>query len=166
MTRDSDLKQLVRARMARTGETYTRARAALLAQDAVRPGPIDPAARAEHERLLRPFWREGRLERMPSRRRARTAVMLEVLARFAPGEAYSEAEVGEVLAGVHEDVAVLRRELVDLGYLWRESDGTVYTVAATVPRRRGNMAQEVTAWEREWLPRFLAGQHPESPARR
>jgi len=156
MTRDSDLKKHVRARMARTGENYTSARAALLAEQAVHPEDREAAARAEHARLIRPFLREGRLLGMPARRRARTAVMLEILARFAPGEVYDETQVGEVLEAVHEDVALLRRELVDLGYLEREADGAVYRVAARVPRREGNMAQEITQWERLWLPRFIA----------
>ncbi len=164
MTRDSDLKKHVRARMARTGENYTSARAALLAEQAVRPADREAAARAEHARLIRPFLRDGRLVGIPARRRARTAVMLEILARFAPGEVYDETQVGEVLEAVHEDVAFLRRELVDLGYLEREADGAAYRVAAQVPQRQGNMAQEITEWERTWLPRFIAGDASGAPA--
>ncbi|MFC0674172.1 DUF2087 domain-containing protein [Brachybacterium hainanense] len=160
MTRSSDLKKLVRARMARTGETYTSARAALLAQEAVRPGqdPAETRARAEHEKLIRPFLRDGRLLSVPARRRARTAVMIEVLARFEPGRDHTEPEVGAILEGLHPDVAYLRRELVDLGYLRREIDGSAYRLADRVPVRTGNMAQETTAWERLWLPRFLRGE--------
>ncbi len=169
MTRNSDLKQLVRDRMRETGENYTTARADLLAERATDPrGPLitassppravpDPvAARAQHERLIRPFLREGRLVQIPSRRRARFAVMLELLARFAPGETYTEVEVGEILGVLHEDVAFLRRELVDYGLLERDSLGA-YWVTRTLPARTGNMVQEVTEWERVWLPRFLQG---------
>ncbi|PWH06868.1 hypothetical protein DEO23_08185 [Brachybacterium endophyticum] len=183
MTRSSDLKKLVRARMESTGENYTAARAALLARDATDPdrltvdapasagAPVpadtsasadaqapDPrAARARHEKLIRPFLRDGHLLSIPAKRKTRLAVLLELLARFAPGESYTEAQVGDILRPIHEDVAFLRRELVDYGYLERDGVGTYWT-AQELPLREGNMAQEVTDWEAVWLPRFLDGQ--------
>lgn len=168
MTRSSDFKKLVRARMERTGENYTAARAALLAQAATRPERIavpapDPAAaRALHEKLIRPFLHDGALERIPAKRKTRLSVLLELLARFAPGEIYTEAEVGDILRPVHEDVAYLRRELVDYGYLERDGVGA-YWLPAAPPVRMGNMAQEVSDWEAVWLPRFLAGTLGEEP---
>lgn len=177
MTRDSDLKRIIRTRMSASGENYTTARAALLAERATDPallrpptvtpsetaGPspepaVDPVrARAEHERLLRPFLRAGRLLTVPSRRRPRFAVLLELLARFAPTETYTEREVGEILGAVHEDTAFWRRELIDYGLLERDSREGTYWVTRTSPARTGNIAQEVTDWERVWLPAFLAG---------
>ena len=55
-------------------------------------------------------------------------MLLEVLTRFEPGRDYSEKEVNEVLRGVHEDVAYLRRELVEHHYLER-ADGRYRTAA-------------------------------------
>lgn len=168
MTRSSDFKKLVRARMERTGENFTAARAALLAQAATRPERIavptsDPAAaRAHHEKLVRPFLHEGVLERIPAKRKTRLSVLLELLARFAPGEVYTEAEVGDTLRPVHEDVAYLRRELVDYGYLERDGVGS-YWLPDTPPVRVGNMAQEISDWEAVWLPRFLAGTLEDGP---
>lgn len=167
MTTDRDFKRIVRERAARTGESYTAARAALLAQRAVDPGhlrgphehrpdAIDPhRARAEHERLLRPFLVEGRIVQIPARRRALFALLLELLARFAPGETVTEGEVGRIIAPVHEDVALWRRELVDYGLLCRDTRGT-YWVTESLPCREGNALQEQTDWERVWLPAFLA----------
>lgn len=165
MTKNADFKALVRERMTETGLNYTAARAELLARRATAPAAVasvaavpDPAAaRAEHERLICPFLRDGRLVTIPAKRRPRFAVLLELLARFAPGETYTEREVNEILGALHEDVAYLRRELVDYGLLERDSLGS-YWVAAAVPPRVGNAAQEVTDWERVWLPQFLAQQ--------
>ncbi len=92
MTKDSDLKTIVRARMAQTGEAYAVARAAVLAT----PSPHEEAcaaARAEQERLVGRLFHEGRIERVPARRKVRAAVLLEVLTRFEPGRTYSEPEV-------------------------------------------------------------------------
>ena len=148
MTRNSDFKQVVRARMAATGEGYTAARAAL-EQEAY------DAARAEQERLVGRLFVDGRLERVPAKRKVRAAVLLEVLSCFAPGRDYSEPEVNEVLLGVHEDFAYLRRELVNYHYLQR-TDGR-YRTAAQAPTRAAIERQEIPAWEAHWLPGFLAG---------
>jgi hypothetical protein len=147
MTRDSDFKQVVRARMARTGESYTAARAALQKE-------AYDAARAEQERLVGRLFTDGRIERVPARRKVRAAVLLEVVSRFEPGREYSEPEVNEVLLGVHEDFAYLRRELVNYHYLERE-DGR-YRTAPQAPERSAIERQEIPAWEVHWLPGFLS----------
>jgi hypothetical protein len=148
VTRNSDFKQVVRARMAATGEGYTAARAALERE-------AYDAARAEQERLVARLFTGGRIERVPAKRKVRAAVLLEVLSRFEPGRDYSEPEVNEVLLGVHEDFAYLRRELVNYHYLER-GDGR-YRTAAQAPTRSAVERQEIPAWEAHWLPGFLSG---------
>jgi len=162
MTRDRDFKQLVRERMARTGETYTAARAALEQQAPPPVGsPEQPpsaaydAARREQQRLVDRLFTGGRLARVPAKRKTRAAALLEVLTRFEPGRDYSEPEVNEVLLGVHEDFAYLRRELVNYRYLER-ADGR-YRVVAQAPVRAPIERQEIPSWEAVWLPGFVAG---------
>lgn len=155
MTRDSDFKQVVRARMVETGEGYAAARAALERE-------AHDAALAEQRRVVDRLFTDGRIERVPAKRKVRVAVLLEVLARFEPGRDYSEPEVNEVLRAVHDDVAYLRRELVNYRYLEREAGR--YRTLARVPRRSTLERQEIPAWEAHWLPGFLAGAFP--PARR
>lgn len=164
MTRDRDFKQLVRARMAQTGETYTAARAALEQQDPPRvptpPGSADPTAaydtaRRDQERLVARLFDDGRLEQIPAKRKTRAAALLEVLTRFEPGRVYTEPEVNEVLLGVHHDFAYLRRELVNYRYLER-AEGR-YRVVAQAPERAPIERQEIPAWEAVWLPGFVAG---------
>jgi hypothetical protein len=147
-TRDRDFKQVVRARMARTGETYTAARAAL-------EDPTYDAARREQERVVARLFTDGRLAQVPAKRRTRAAALLEVLTRFEPGRVYTEPEVNEVLLGVHEDFAYLRRELVNYRYLER-GDGR-YRVSDQAPTRAPHELQEIPAWEACWLPGFIAG---------
>lgn len=158
MTRDSDFKQVVRARMADTGETYTAARAAVEAARTPQQTAYD-AARAEQERLVARHFRDGRIERVPARRKVRAAVLLEVLARFEPGRDYAESEVNEILLGVHEDFAYLRRELVNYHYLQREAGR--YRTATRAPVRAAVEHQEIPAWEGHWLAAFLRGSAPD-----
>ena len=163
MTRDRDFKQLVRARMARTGETYTAARAALEQQAAPRvatpPGPTSQTAydvaRREQERLVGRLFDAGRLAQIPAKRKNRAGVLLEVLTRFEPGRVYTEPEVNEVLRGVHQDFAYLRRELVNYHYLER-TEGR-YRVVTEAPTRAPIERQEIPDWEAAWLPGFLTG---------
>ena len=154
MTRDSDFKKVVRARMAETGEGYAAARAALQQTRSPHQEAYD-AARAEQERLVARLFTDGRIARVPAKRKVRAAVLLEVVRRFESGRVYSEREVNDVLLGVHEDFAYLRRELVNYRYLERE-DGR-YRTAARAPERAPVEHQEIPAWEAHWLPGFLAG---------
>jgi hypothetical protein len=162
VTEDRDFKRVVRARMAETGETYTAARSALERGGPPAParsGPADAAAheaaRREQERLVGRLFTDGRLRQVPAKRRTRAAALLEVLTRFEPGRVYTEPEVNEVLLGVHEDFAYLRRELVNYHYLER-AEGR-YRVVAQAPVRAPVEHQEIPAWEAVWLPGFLAG---------
>ena len=163
MTRDRDFKQVVRARMAHTGETYTAARAALEQQAAPRvatpPGPTGHTAydkaRREQERLVGRLFKDGRLAQIPAKRKTRAAALLEVLTHFEPGRVYSEPEVNEVLLDVHHDFAYLRRELVNYHYLER-AEGR-YRVVTQAPTRAPIQRQEIPDWEAVWLPEFLAG---------
>jgi hypothetical protein len=76
---------------------------------------------ADAQRVLRTYLREGRLQTMP-RRGARRRVVLDFLAtRFEPGVHYAESDVNAVLREYHDDVAALRRYLVDEGLLSREA---------------------------------------------
>jgi len=133
MTSERDFKKLVRARMVDTGETYTAARAALLAES--------EEAERFRAKTLRSFFRDGRLVAIPARRRARVVVLLELLALFEAGRDYPEREVNDVLRAVHDDVAYLRRELVDYGFLNREA--SVYLVAEEWPTPGHTVAGEL-----------------------
>lgn len=111
--------------------------------------PADPAQDAFHAKTVRTFFDGERLKQIPAKRRARVAVLVELLKRFEPGVRYSEPEVNALLRTAHDDVALLRRELVDYRYLKREFG--YYWVTDEVPERSANEAQEVPAGEADWL---------------
>jgi hypothetical protein len=163
MTRDADLKAMVRARMGRTGENYTTAREAVLRQ----PSPARPASRSvadktgdpaaekvadpAADKAVRSFVDGDRLRSVPTKRRARAAVLMHLLLRFERGRDYPESEVNEILRTAHADISTLRRELVDYRWL-RRADG-IYRVVDEVPERSANELQEVPADEAARLAR-------------
>ena len=174
MTRDSDFKNIVRARMAETGQTYTAARADLMGEgtspvphdtDQARPAHRDHAsgaettafvrASAEQAKIIGRFFHDGRLTQVPMKRKVREAVLLQFFTLFEPGRDYPEAEVNEILGAVHDDFAFWRRELVDYGYLTRAAG--IYRLAERAPERPEHMRQEIPDWEAIWLPTHLSG---------
>ena len=92
-------------------------------------GP-DSGHGAEADRVLRAFFRDGRLTQIPAVHSKRL-VVLDFLARhFEPGQAYAEKDVNDMLAGFHPDYATLRRYLVDEEFLHRR-DGFYWRAGGT-----------------------------------
>lgn len=84
------------------------------------------------ERVLASFLgADGRLHTIPTRRAKRLVVLDHLAQQFEPGERYPETEVNARLRRFHDDVAALRRYLVEESFLTREcgvywrSGGTV-----------------------------------------
>jgi hypothetical protein len=74
---------------------------------------------AEIEKVLRAYVRDGRLTAMPRGGRKRQIVLEHVAQRFEPGRRYSEEQVNAELSVIGDDVAALRRYLIDAGLLDR-----------------------------------------------
>lgn len=86
------------------------------------PAGDDPGAGHDDEaaKVLRTFVRDGRLVQLPTQQ-SRKRIVLDVICQdFEPGERYSEREVNRRLRVWHDDVASLRRWMVDLGHLDRD----------------------------------------------
>ena len=86
----------------------------------------------EEARVLATFVKDGHIVTMPSKRAKRLVVLDHVAQSFEPGRTYPEADVNEVLRGFHDDVAALRRYLVDEGFLTREAN-VYWRTGGTVP---------------------------------
>ena len=84
------------------------------------------------EQVLRTFFDpEGRLTTIPAKHTKRLVVLDALAQLFEPGERYLETEVNARLRGAHDDVAALRRYLVDEGFLSREA-GVYWRTGGTV----------------------------------
>jgi hypothetical protein len=81
---------------------------------------------------LRAYFAYGRLRELPPAQSDRYALIGEMLARYlyygglAPGDLLDESEINARLAAVTDDVAGVRRMLVDEGWLGRDRAGTTY----------------------------------------
>jgi DNA-binding transcriptional ArsR family regulator len=68
---------------------------------------------AYRTQVLKTFFRRGRLTRMPAQLKKRQAILERLAQEFEPDRAYSEREVNQVLVEFHDDVAALRRGLIE-----------------------------------------------------
>jgi len=75
---------------------------------------------AYREKVLRAFFKHGRLVQIPAQHKKLQVVLEELLKEFEPGKRYTEYEVNQVLLEYHEDVASLRRAMIGEGYLQRD----------------------------------------------
>lgn len=85
------------------------------------PGPDGQPLPAFDAKVLRAFIADGRLVSVPAQEKKREAVLRYLLERCFPerDQEWPEKEVNARLALYHQDVASLRRYLVDGGYLAR-----------------------------------------------
>jgi hypothetical protein len=89
--------------------------------EGVGPGP-STAPGSREDAVLRRFVHNGRLLAMPAARAKRLVVLDHLAGLFEPGRRYPEPEVNELLGRYHPDYALLRRYLVDDGFLDRADE--------------------------------------------
>ena len=151
MTKDKDFKKLVRARMTETGENFTTARTALLAENqsaqSSTDSNIDPQILRFRAKTLRTFMPDGCIVSVPTKRRALVLVLIEVLAALDPDRVYDEKQLNVILGEFHPDFALLRRELIDYRLLERNAHTGEYWVNPSPPTHTGSQAQEMAGLE-------------------
>lgn len=75
---------------------------------------------AYRNKVLKTFFKHGRLVQIPSQLKKQQIILEKLSQEFEPGREYTEREVNQVLIEFHDDVAFLRRSLIDHGYMQRE----------------------------------------------
>lgn len=77
---------------------------------------------AYRKKVLGIFFRFGRLVAIPAQLKKRQVIMEKIVESFEPGRTYTEREVNQILLDFHDDVAYLRRALVEMD-LMKRSEG-------------------------------------------
>jgi hypothetical protein len=105
---------------------HTRARRLLAsAQRGAPPANFDEKVLADY---MRP---DGSLKDIPAQLKKKQVIYRYIAGQFETGRVYSEKEVNEVLMHFHHDIASIRRDLFDLGFIGREPDGSAYWLIQT-----------------------------------
>ena len=116
------------------------------------PDTDSPATREAVEGLLRRLLQSGQLQGFPKHPGQRDTVLAVAATGLTRRRPYPEREINEALAGwlasVRADIdhVTLRRRMVDLGFLKRRTDGSVYFLNyGRVAEVLGDPAVEVDA---------------------
>ncbi len=75
----------------------------------------------EEERVLRVWVKDGRIVDIPAQEKKKQIVIRWLAGQIDPARRWTEREFSEWLSQFNEDYAVLRRYLVDSGYMAREN---------------------------------------------
>ncbi|PFH87138.1 DUF2087 domain-containing protein [Bacillus sp. AFS088145] len=87
----------------------------------------------EMEKTLKKYFPEGidgPLKKFPLKEKQKLVVLREIVKRFSPIKKYTEKEINEVLTAIYPDYVVLRRYLIEYGFIDRKSDGSSYWLKA------------------------------------
>jgi hypothetical protein len=81
------------------------------------------------KKVLRTYLVGRRLTQFPNREKRWLVILRWLVTLFEPGVRYTEREVNTILTAVHEDYALMRRDLVEYGFMRRERGGGDYWLA-------------------------------------
>ena len=104
----------------------------LLAEKTIKKQPSDTAAAAreqEDSKIIAAYFKQGPhgpLSLYPVKEKKRIAIISHLTKRFVAGKTYTEQEVNDILKPIYEDYVLLRRHLIDFGFMERARDGSAY----------------------------------------
>jgi ArsR family transcriptional regulator, arsenate/arsenite/antimonite-responsive transcriptional repressor len=87
---------------------------------------------AYQQKVLQTFLRHGRLVQIPAQQKKRQVILERLVQEFEPGRRYTEQEVNHILLDFHEDVAALRRYMIETKLMTR--DHGIYWRTETPPQ--------------------------------
>jgi len=70
----------------------------------------------------------GGLKSFPSKEKKKIILLREIAKNFKAGKSYNEKEINRVLKRIYDDYALIRRYLIQYGFLDRKNDGSGYWV--------------------------------------
>ncbi len=85
----------------------------------------------ENESILNSYFKQGLngpLDSFPLKEKKRVAILRHILKKFTVNQHYTEKEVSAILKPLYEDYVLLRRLLIDYGFMARTQDGSSYWV--------------------------------------
>ncbi|MCO4096645.1 DUF2087 domain-containing protein [Macrococcus canis] len=72
------------------------------------------------------FFKNNKLVQIPKKEKDKKLLFDWFVTLFNHNETYSEKEINEVIKAYYNDYAIIRRYMVDYGYLKRTDDGKRY----------------------------------------
>ncbi|MED3624626.1 DUF2087 domain-containing protein [Neobacillus thermocopriae] len=80
----------------------------------------------EQEQIVNKYFSEGVLTKFPNKEKQRLIILREISKQLKLDYHYVEKELNQILKDIYEDYVLIRRYLVDYGFLNRKPDGSSY----------------------------------------
>lgn len=91
---------------------------------------------AYRQKVLSIFFKHGRLKQIPSQKKKQQIVLAQIAREFEPARDYDEMEVNRILIEFHDDVAWMRRALIEFKLI--ERDKRIYRLPVKAPEAQLN----------------------------
>ncbi len=99
----------------------------MLSKDTLPDVARDLDREAYDRKVLKEYLAEdGRIAQLPTNRRKLDVILRYLVEQFNFDRHYTEKEVNEIIGSYNEDISGLRRDLISVGFLDRERDGSAY----------------------------------------
>lgn len=82
----------------------------------------------EQEQVVKKYFADGVLTAFPLKEKQRLVILREIAGYLQPDVNYNEQEINQIVKGFYEDYVLIRRYLVEYGFVDRTSDGSNYWV--------------------------------------
>lgn len=93
----------------------------LIAVDDIAKTVQDDRLKQYRQKVIRTFFQNGKLTRMPAQQKKRQIVLEEFTKLFAAGRTYTEKEVNETITPLYDDYCWIRRELIERKVMARQN---------------------------------------------
>lgn len=85
----------------------------------------------EREKCLKStFAKDGKLLRFPTKEKEKLIVLFEIVKHFDVNRIYTEREINDIIKESFDDFPLIRRWLIQYGFIDRKPDGSAYWVKA------------------------------------
>lgn len=72
------------------------------------------------QKVIKTFMKKNKLIKLPVQKKKRLIILEEILKRFEHGKKYPEEEINKIIIPVYDDYCIIRRLMVDEGYMHRD----------------------------------------------
>jgi hypothetical protein len=112
----------------------------LIAVDDIAKTVQDDRLKQYRQKVIRAFFQNGKLVRMPAQQKKRQIVLEEFAKLFETGRTYTEKEVNEIITRLYDDYCWIRRELIERQLMARQNQQ--YWLVAEMPESSRTPEQE------------------------
>ncbi|MGD6958211.1 DUF2087 domain-containing protein [Rossellomorea aquimaris] len=80
----------------------------------------------EQDQIVKKYFSYGVMSKFPPKEKQRLVILREISKQLKKDDMYDEKELNQILKGIYDDYVLIRRYLIEYGFIDRKSDGSKY----------------------------------------